>query len=175
MRNAGLKNAARECRHDRVGHSKGIRTLGSGAVQVLRRQPHASGTSFATAGFQIGSAGEEWMMLQVRTLLLALALEAACIPNSGTQSRPATGGSADVRWQTYIDPGHGTAVEFPAGIFTVDAGAPERGSGRAFRTRDGRARLVVYTLPNQERHSPQEYLHRHLVIFPGNLDYSRVT
>ena len=86
-------------------------------------------------------------MLQVRTLILALALGAACIPNSGTQSRPATGGSADVRWQTYIDPGHGTAVEFPAGIFTVDAGAPERGSGRAFRTRDGRARLVVYLCP----------------------------
>jgi hypothetical protein len=114
-------------------------------------------------------------MLQMRTLTLTLALGAAFLPSSSAQSSPATGGSADVRWQTYIDPGHGTAVEFPAGIFSVDAGAPERGSGRAFRTRDGRARLVIYTLPNQERHSPQEYLRRHLLIFPGNLDYSRVT
>ena len=73
-----------------------------------------------------------------------LALAAAVLATSaGADTPDRTGGSAgDPEWRTYVDPDRGTAVEYPAGVFSVEAGAPERGSGREFRTKDGRARLI---------------------------------
>lgn len=109
-------------------------------------------------------------MLPVRTVALALASIAASISAPHAQRDLNAPG-----WRTFVDPAHGTVVQYPAGLFSVDAGAPERGFGRAFQTQDGRAKLVIYTLPNEERRSPEEYLRRHLVISPGVLDYRRVT
>jgi hypothetical protein len=74
-----------------------------------------------------------------------------------------------------VDRDAGTAVEYPAAVFPVEAGAPERGSGQAFRTQDRRARLIIYTLPNEERRSPRSYLKRHLVLALGALEYTSVT
>jgi hypothetical protein len=109
-------------------------------------------------------------MLPVLTLALVLASAAASTCVAHAQSDLNTPG-----WRTFVDSAHGTAVEYPAALFSVDAGAPERGFGRAFETQDGRAKLVIYMLPNEERRSPEEYLRRHLVISPGVLDYRRVT
>jgi hypothetical protein len=105
-----------------------------------------------------------------------LALAAAVLATSaGAHTPDRTGGSAgDPEWRTYVDPDRGTAVEYPAGVFSVEAGAPDRGSGREFRTKDGRARLIIYTLPNEERRSPRSYLRRHLLLAPGALQYTRV-
>lgn len=105
----------------------------------------------------------------------ALATAALVTPaGADTPGRPG-GPERDPDWRTYVDSDRGTAVEYPAGLFSVQAGAPERGSGQQFRTEDGRGRLVVYTLPNEERRSPQSYLKRHLLLAPGALEYTRVT
>jgi hypothetical protein len=125
-------------------------------------------------------------MAPVRALAWVLAIAAAALvtaagaaaPDRADRADPAGGAAAverDADWKTYVDPDRGTAVEYPAALFSVAAGAPERGSGREFRTEDGRARLIVYTLPNEERRSPRSYLQRHLLIAPGALEYTRVT
>src|ERR1051326_7364332 len=110
-------------------------------------------------------------MLACATLALATLVVPAQAdnPDRTADSFPGPG------WRTYVDSVSGTAVEYPARLFSVEAGAPERGSGQGFRTEDGRARLIVYTLPNEERRSPRSYLERHLVFAPRALDYTRVT
>jgi hypothetical protein len=116
-------------------------------------------------------------MARVRAFTCALALAAATpvtAAGAGTLDSGA-GLDRDPDWQTYVDPDRGTMVEYPAAVFSVQAGAPERGSGQELRTEDGRARLVIYTLPNEERRSPRTYLERHLLLAPGALEYTRVT
>jgi hypothetical protein len=117
------------------------------------------------------------MMARVRCSTCVLTLTAAALLTSaGAQTPDRTAGfPREPDWKTYVDPDRGTAVDYPAALFSVRAGAPERGSGQEFRTEDGRARLIIYTLPNEERRSPRSYLKRHLVIAPGALDYTRVT
>jgi hypothetical protein len=51
--------------------------------------------------------------------------------------------SAD--WQTYADE-RGTRAEYPAGVFSVDAGLHDVGVGQRFSTPDGRAHLAIYAL-----------------------------
>lgn len=109
----------------------------------------------------------------IAPVLGVAALVLASAAGADTPDRKTSDGGPG--WRTYLDPEHGTAVQYPAGVFSVSAGAPERGSGEEFRTPDGRARLVIYTLPNEERRSPEAYLKRHLLLAPGALQYTRVT
>ena len=76
-------------------------------------------------------------------------------------------------WTTYAD-GYGTVLDFPAHVFTQAEGAPPVGSGRRFRTADGRAEVSIYTLANAEHATPRSYLSRHLKSDFSNLDYDRV-
>ena len=108
------------------------------------------------------------------TCMAALAAAALVTP-AGAESDNTGGSDRDPDWQAYFDPDHGTTVEYPAAVFSVPAGAPERGSGQVFQTQDGRARLIIYTLANEERRSPRSYLRRHLLLAPGALEYTRVT
>jgi hypothetical protein len=116
-------------------------------------------------------------MVRVRAFTWSLGLAVAALVTTASADTPDRTAPADrgPDWRTYVDPDRGTTVEYPAGLFPVAAGAPERGSGQEFHTADGRARLIVYTLPNEERRSPRSYLRRHLLIAPGALDYTRVT
>jgi hypothetical protein len=81
-----------------------------------------------------------------------------------------------LEWTTFTDP-NGTTIPFPRGLFSVrtDPGAGEP-PGSAFTTRDGRARLQIFTLRNERNESPAQFLRR---LFPkdrvGALTYSRVT
>ena len=77
-------------------------------------------------------------------------------------------------WQTYAD-GGGTVLEYPSNIFSVPDGSPPIGSGRNFRSPDGRAQLSIYTLRNSENDTPRSYLIHHLRPDHANLDYRRVT
>jgi hypothetical protein len=79
----------------------------------------------------------------------------------------------DPGWTTFAD-GYGTVLDFPANVFTQAEGAPPVGSGRRFRTADGRAEVTIYTLANAERETPRSYLSRHLKSEFSNLDYDRV-
>src|SRR4051794_18627080 len=68
------------------------------------------------------------------------------------------------RWLAYRDPISGTAIEFPSDVFSVEAGDPEQGLGKMFRTSDGRAQLSIYALPNDANESPTAYLKKHLLV-----------
>jgi hypothetical protein len=78
-------------------------------------------------------------------------------------------------WRSYEDPRAGTRVDFPAGLFPVDAGETERGTGRVFKTADGRATFSAYMLENEDEDSPRSYLSKFLKVDPATIDYRRVT
>jgi hypothetical protein len=69
--------------------------------------------------------------------------------------------SDGARWRTYADPKLGTSVQYPADIFSVEDDAEQRQPGRLFETPDGRAKLSVYTMPNDHRDSPASFLKTH--------------
>jgi hypothetical protein len=78
-------------------------------------------------------------------------------------------------WRTYADKRSGTRVEYPAKLFSVEGGAPVRGEGKRFQTRDSAAELHVYSLANNEHDTPQGYLDRYLMKDRLKLGYVRVT
>ncbi len=77
-----------------------------------------------------------------------------------------------VRWTTYKIPETGTSVEFPASIFTEEAGRPD-GYGQRFRTSDGRADLTIQSAPNVANDSPASFLAKKHP--PARIQYKRVT
>ena len=77
-----------------------------------------------------------------------------------------------VKWTTYTIPQTGTSVDFPASIFTKEAGQPD-GYGQRFRTSDGRADLTVQAAPNVSNDSPAAFLARKHP--PSHIQYKRVT
>jgi hypothetical protein len=76
-------------------------------------------------------------------------------------------------WRTFEVPQYGTRVEYPAGLF-VPAGAPAKGVGERFETRDGRAVLSIYSRMNEAADTPASYLQKNLRVRSG-LDYQRIT
>jgi hypothetical protein len=99
-------------------------------------------------------------------IVAALAFIVWCV---AAAARPA----GEPGWTTYTD-GYGTVLDFPANIFTHAEGAPPVGSGRRFRTADGRAEVSIYTIANAEHATPRSYLSRHLKSDFSHLDYDRV-
>ena len=82
---------------------------------------------------------------------------------------------AEVRildWQTFEVPEFGTRVEYPARIFTA-VGEAEKGVGRRFESKDGRAVLSIYARENEDDDTPASYLRKNLR--QRTLDYERVT
>lgn len=84
-----------------------------------------------------------------------------------------TGGASEA-WRTYRGDG-GFSVEYPAGLFSREAGAPERGQGIRLTTQDGRALLAMFSLENRERDTPRSYMARNILIDQKTLIYRRVT
>jgi hypothetical protein len=56
-----------------------------------------------------------------------------------------------LHWRFYVNQSSGTRVDYPAGVFSVPHGVPERGIGKRFRSADERAQLSIYALRNQGR------------------------
>jgi hypothetical protein len=106
------------------------------------------------------------MVRSLRGAAAALALVFSC-------ARAAAQPVDEPGWTTHAD-GYGTVLDFPANVFTQAEGAPPVGSGRRFRTADGRADVSVYTLANVEHETPRAYLSRHLKSDFSHLDYDRV-
>jgi hypothetical protein len=77
-------------------------------------------------------------------------------------------------WETYVEAQSGTHVEYPAGIFSFDAGAPTIGNGKSFETDDGTARLEIYALANSERDSPASYVAKKFAYRRSELEYDRI-
>ena len=80
-----------------------------------------------------------------------------------------------LHWISYRDRATGTVVEYPDNLFSVEGTPFQPGSGRSFRTADGRASLTVYALPNRGGDTALGYLQKHLAISNKDLDYRRVT
>lgn len=81
--------------------------------------------------------------------------------------------SAQAQWGTFSD-AHGTSVQYPREIFTVPAGQGTP-PGPMLQSADGRARLHVFTLPNERRASPAEFIRRAVSDQRERLAYKRVT
>ena len=77
-----------------------------------------------------------------------------------------------VRWTTFTIPATGTSVDFPASIFTEEAGKPD-GQGRRFTTSDGRADLTIQSAQNISDDSPAVFLAKKHP--PSRIQYKRVT
>jgi len=78
----------------------------------------------------------------------------------------------DARWTVFTD-ANGTSVQYPSDLFPGD-GLEKDELGSVLSTRDGRARLYIFTVPNERNESPAQYVRR---SFPGDrrsLDYDRV-
>ena len=77
-----------------------------------------------------------------------------------------------VGWRQYTIPETATSVDFPASIFTQEAGRPD-GYGQRFRTTDGRADLTIQATENVANDSPTTFLAKKGP--PAHIQYSRVT
>jgi len=69
----------------------------------------------------------------------------------------------------------GTVVDYPANLFSVDAGVSPQGTGRRLQTADGRAEFLLYVSPNQDHDSPRSYVRKYLAAPQAKLDYTRIT
>ena len=98
------------------------------------------------------------------TFIAAVALIAMCSPANAQASED---------WSIFRGEG-GLVAEFPAGIFTKDAGPTEKGAGRRYTSDDGRYEFAGYTLPNPNRESPRSYLRKKLILNPSTIIYRRV-
>jgi hypothetical protein len=82
--------------------------------------------------------------------------------------------SSTAGWTVFSTPS-GLNVPYPANIFSVGAGATEKGVGQKFRSADGRADFSAYSLANTDNDTPASYLRKNLLIPPRSLVYRRVT
>jgi hypothetical protein len=78
-------------------------------------------------------------------------------------------------WGMFEERRLGTRVEYPVDVFSISEGASERGIGEHFRTADGRAQLIIYSLPAEAGDTPASFLRKNLVVQLSASDYRRVT
>jgi hypothetical protein len=83
------------------------------------------------------------------------------------------GSAAQAEWATLAD-ARGTSVQYPREVFSVAAGGGEP-PGPVLQSRDGRARLHVFTLANEQRATPAEFIARNVRDRSERLAYKRVT
>ena len=81
--------------------------------------------------------------------------------------------AAQAEWASFSD-ARGTSVQYPRDIFTVAGGTGEP-PGPTLQSADGRARLHVFTLANDRRASPAEFISRAITDRRERLSYKRVT
>ncbi|MGB9367351.1 MAG: hypothetical protein WCE79_15190 [Xanthobacteraceae bacterium] len=81
--------------------------------------------------------------------------------------------AAQADWASFSD-ARGTSVQYPREAFPVAAGSGEP-PGPMLQSADGRARLHVFTLPNERRASPAAFIRRNVTDRGERLSYQRVT
>lgn len=88
-------------------------------------------------------------------------------------SAPSATAQPAAKWTMYRNNG-GTTVPFPADLFTVRAGEGTP-RGEVFTSADGRARVHVFTIPNERNESPAQFIARVVVDDRRKLTYQRIT
>ncbi len=81
--------------------------------------------------------------------------------------------AAQADWATFSD-AQGTSVQYPRDVFSVP-GPSAMPPGPVLQSPDGRARLHVFTLPNERHASPAEFIARTVKDRSERLSYQRVT
>ena len=113
------------------------------------------------------------MMSFVRVVALSLLIGAGPLIVSRAAAAPAHLLDLDRQW---IRVGSmGLRVDFPSGIFTVDAGLSDKGPGRVYRSEDGSAGFMYWVEPNPGHETPRVFLRNRLKFGPEEIDYERVT
>jgi hypothetical protein len=92
---------------------------------------------------------------------------------SGAAAQTAGQSLAAPQWAVSSETG--AAVDYPANIFSVEAGPAPRGTGRRLQTDDGRAEFMLYVSANDEHDSPRSYVRKYLAVPKAKLDYTRIT
>ena len=110
-----------------------------------------------------------------KALNLLFSAAVTVIPLSAVMYGHAVSAALNEDWRTFAVPNFGTRVQYPAGIFSVPDGKPEKGMGERLSTSDGRATLEVYSFANESNETPAAYLNRYLRTPRAQLDYHRVT
>jgi hypothetical protein len=111
-----------------------------------------------------------------RTFLLARAIAGAAVAVAvlaPAAARAQVSELAAPQWTTSQTPG--AAVDYPANVFSVDAGPSPRGTGGHRQTADGRADFMFYVSPNEDHESPRSYVRKNLAVPKAKLDYVRIT
>jgi hypothetical protein len=107
--------------------------------------------------------------------LVFVAIVGSSSAGARLRSSPEFDLGAAAGWSRFNAPALGMSVDYPANVFAVRDGAAEQGEGQRFRTSDGRARLSVYALENEEHDTPAMYLKKYLRIQRRALAYRRVS
>ena len=84
---------------------------------------------------------------------------------------PSSGATAS-EWVVF-GPVRGMTVQYPRDVFPVDAGRGDH-DGTLFATRDGRARLNLFTITNDRHETPRQFLRRSFPEDRRALTYDRV-
>jgi hypothetical protein len=77
-------------------------------------------------------------------------------------------------WTVYTDE-RGTRIEYPADVFSVPTGPGDDGVGHVFVSRDGRARIHMYSIPNPNALAPAAFMRSKFPAPRSTLTYDRVT
>ena len=110
-----------------------------------------------------------------KALNLLFSAAVTVIPLSAVMYGHAVSAALNEDWRTFAVPNFGTRVQYPAGLFSVPDGKPEKGIGERLSTDDGRATLAVYSRANESGDTPGSYLNHYLRTPPAQLHYQRVT
>jgi hypothetical protein len=110
-----------------------------------------------------------------RVLKFLFSAAVTAVPLCAVMYGHAFAATRNEEWRTLAVPDFGTRVQYPAGIFSVPEGKPEKGIGERLSTEDGRATLSVYSHPNESGDTPASYLSHYLRTPRRQLDYQRVT
>src|SRR5262249_19528087 len=103
-----------------------------------------------------------------RPMILALGLAVAGGAVVPAAAQPDVQPLAAPRWAVLAEAG--MAVDYPANIFSVDAGPSTRGTGRRLQTADGRADFMLFVMPNPDRDNPRRFVRKHLSLPRAKLD-----
>jgi hypothetical protein len=104
---------------------------------------------------------------------LAFACLGLIVTASAGSAQSWTVGLGDPRWAVFTDR-HGTRVDYPAGIFSVEQGEVPRGEGRSLRSADGRARMLVYVEPNEAGYTPERFMRTLFTGEAAETGYTRI-
>jgi hypothetical protein len=76
---------------------------------------------------------------------------------------------------TVMKDASGAHVDYPAGLFTSEAGSPPRGTGRVLQSDSHEARFMMYVENNETHQSPASFVRSNLTIPESGIDYRRIT